>query len=81
MSTPNTSTAAHGAGANPSTVELHNVRDAWRDACDDLRLAHIAWRIAPRGKSAEAYWVLVAAADREEAAGEVLRRTTEGTPA
>jgi hypothetical protein len=81
MSTPHTSTSASTAGASPSAVELRNVRDAWRDACEDLRLAHIAWRIAPPGKSAEAYWVLVAAADREEAAAEVLRRTMEGEAA
>jgi hypothetical protein len=81
MRTPNTSKAAHGGAATPSSVELRNVREAWRDACEDLRLAHSAWRISPPEKSAEAYWVLVAAADREEAAAEVLRLTMEGSPA
>jgi hypothetical protein len=58
----------------PVSSDLEDLRAAWRDACEDLHLAHRAWRVSPPEGSAEAYWVVVAAADREEAAADVLQR-------
>jgi hypothetical protein len=61
------------AGLARLSSDLEDLRTAWRDACDDLRLAHAAWRSAGAEHSAEAFWVVVATADREAAAAEVLR--------
>ena len=58
----------------PVTCDLEDIWAAWRDACEDLHLAHRAWRIAARDASMDAFCVLRAAADREAAAADVLQR-------
>ena len=58
----------------PAACDAEDLWTAWRDACDDLRLAHRAWRDAAETCRREAYFVVVAAADREAVAGETLRR-------
>jgi hypothetical protein len=58
-----------------------NVKDAWRNACRDLRLAHEAWCAATPAMSRECFAVVVAAADREAAAAEALRRYHARGPA
>jgi hypothetical protein len=63
-------------GIPPIHCDLDDIRAAWRDACRDLREAHAAWRIAGAESSADAYAVVVASADREAAAAEVLRDHT-----
>jgi hypothetical protein len=46
---------------------------AWLDAADDAHEAYLAWGDAERGKRAEAFFVLQAALDREEAAARALQ--------
>jgi hypothetical protein len=61
-------------GWPPTACDVEDLWTAWRDACHDLRLAHRAWRDAAETRRREAYFVVVAAADREAVAGETLRR-------
>jgi hypothetical protein len=75
MSSPDAS-ATVDVAFSPVSCDLEDLRAAWRDACEDLVLAYRAWRIAGREHSAEAFWVVIAAVDREEAAAEVLCRHT-----
>jgi hypothetical protein len=60
----------------PSTCDVEDLWVAWRDACHDLRLAYDAWRESARARRREAYFVVVAAADREAIAAETLSRIT-----
>jgi hypothetical protein len=48
---------------------------AWRDADAESRCAYDAWCDAPASAKSEAYFVYIAAADRERAAAEALGRT------
>jgi hypothetical protein len=66
--------AAHGWP--PAACDVEDLWSAWRDACDDLRLAHEAWRDSVADDRREAYAVVVAAADREAVAAETLSRIT-----
>jgi hypothetical protein len=61
--------------------DVEDLWTAWRDACDDLRLAHRAWRESAQAGRRDAYFVLVAAADREAIAADTLSRITPLTPA
>jgi hypothetical protein len=47
---------------------------AWRSAKNDAALAYDRWCDAARNRKPETYWVYLAAADREGAAAEALRR-------
>lgn len=55
-------------------LQAEDLWTAWRDACEDLRDAHRAWCEVSRGDGADAYVVLVAAADREASAADALWR-------
>lgn len=46
---------------------------AWRGARDDAARAYELWRDAAADEKSEAYCVYLAAADREDAAAEILR--------
>ena len=63
-------------GWPPAACNVEDVRSAWRDACDELRLAHEAWRESPQKGRRDAYAVVIAAADREAVAAETLSRIT-----
>jgi hypothetical protein len=58
----------------PPGADGEALLDAWRDACEDARLAYRAWRRSSRYRSAEAFAVYVAADDREGAAADALAR-------
>lgn len=60
----------------PETFDVEDIWTAWRDACEDLRLAYHAWRESARAGRREAYFVVVAAADREAIAATTLSRIT-----
>jgi hypothetical protein len=62
----------------PETFDVEDLWAAWRDACDDLRQAYHAWRESARAGRREAYFVVVAAADREAIAAATLSRITGG---
>ena len=55
----------------PDTVDM--LWEAWQLACEDARDACRGWLDAGGEDRARAYWVYVAAADREAAAGALLR--------
>jgi hypothetical protein len=63
-------------GWPPEPCDVEDLWMAWRDACDDLRQAHCAWRESARAGRRDAYFVVVAAADREAIAAETLSRIT-----
>jgi hypothetical protein len=65
----------------PEACDIEDLWTAWRDACHDLRLAHRAWRESAQAGRRDAYFVLVAAADREAIAADTLSRITPLTPA
>jgi hypothetical protein len=73
MNTPD-STTMPAFVTTPIACDVADLWGAWHDACDDVRHAHAAWRVAGRATSAEAYWVVVAAIDREAAAADLLGR-------
>jgi hypothetical protein len=62
-----------------AACDVDDVRMAWRDACDDLRLAHHAWRESSRADRRDAFYAVVAAADREAIAAETLSRITRAS--
>jgi hypothetical protein len=68
-------------GWPPEACDADDLWTAWRDACEDLRLAHCAWRESQRAGRRDAYFVVVAAADREAIAADTLSRITPLTPA
>jgi hypothetical protein len=53
---------------------IDELRLEWRDACSDARLAYLTWREAVPVRAGEAFAAYVAAADREAAAADCLRR-------
>jgi hypothetical protein len=58
----------------PSRMGTDELRLEWRDACGDARLAYLTWREAAPARAGEAFAAYVAAADREAAAADCLRR-------
>jgi hypothetical protein len=62
---------------NPDVAELFL---AWQDATDDAWKAYATWRDVPQQRKPEAYCVYLAAADREDAAADALRRRLNARP-
>jgi hypothetical protein len=60
-------------------IPLEELYDAWCAARDEARFAYDEWCDAPWPERGEAYAVYVAAADREQAAAELYRRSVSTT--
>jgi hypothetical protein len=66
--------AGHPAWSPASGVDVEDIRDAWRDACGDLRAAYAAWCDAALENAGDRHAAFLAAVDREAAAAEFLRQ-------
>jgi hypothetical protein len=62
----------------PADADVHDLKAAWREAAEDMRLAYRAWCAAGRGTARDAYVVFVATADREAVAADCVSRVAGG---
>jgi hypothetical protein len=58
----------------PPNADAEDLKVAWREAADDMRLAYRAWCDADRTHAREAYAVFLAASDRETVAADCVRQ-------
>jgi hypothetical protein len=63
-----------GLPSQMQAARADEMRLRWRDACSDARLAYLTWREAQSARAGVAFAAYVAAADREAAAADFLRR-------
>lgn len=62
----------------PANADIEDLRVAWREAAEDMRLAYRAWCDADRAGAGDAYAAFLAASDRESTAAECMSRLTKG---
>jgi hypothetical protein len=61
----------------PPHADIEDLKVAWREAAEDMRLAYAAWCDADRDGARDAYTVFLAAADREAIAADHVRHAAK----